>query len=276
MAYGGIIILSPDSLLIRLVNCDIYSTVVMRGIFMSLMLALMMVIFPRFRKNIRWKPMLWCGISYYIGLVTFPLSILHTYAANTLVIIASAPVFAAVGGYLFIKQVTAGSTWIAMGVILISIIVILSDSFSSGTGLLGDFFAVCTALSLAVTSIIVFHHPNNNFFPSLLVGSVLTTLTFIWFADWQTVETRDVAIMALDGTIVAGLPFVLLITAAKYLPPAEFNLSFLLETVLGPIWVWLVLTETPPSSTLVIFTVVVPVLVINSIISARRTHKKSR
>ncbi len=235
----------------------------------------MLLIFPSLRANIRWKPMLLCGISYYIGLVTFPLSILHTYAANTLVIIAVAPIFAAIGGYLFIKQKTHPTTWVSMLIILISIIVIFSDSFSSGgSSLLGDFFAVCTALTLAVTSIIIFHHPNNNFFPSLLIGSILVTITTSGFADWQSVENRDIAIMALDGTLVAGLPFVLLIIAAKYLPPAEFNLSFLLETVLGPFWVWLVISEVPPTPTLIMSAIIIPVLAINSVVSARRESTK--
>jgi drug/metabolite transporter (DMT)-like permease len=48
-----------------------------------------------------------------------------------------------------------------------------------------------------------------------------------------------------------AIPFVLVTIAPRYITAAEVNLFFLLETILGPIWVWFVIKEQPSIETLI-------------------------
>lgn len=271
LAFGGTLLLSPDSLLIRLANSDQYSILALRSFFMTLMLLAIMAVFSPLRRHCLWLPLLACGVFYGVGLISFPLSLSHTYTANTLIIIATAPIFAAVGQRLFLGTKTAPATWLAMGVIFFSILLIFYDSWGSdGDAWIGDLLALITALVLAGTAIIIYRYQQAQFFPALCIGSVLAFLGSVWWVDWGTVATRDVVILAVDGVFVAGLPFVMLIAAAKRLPPAEYNLAFLLETALGPLWVWLVLAEQPPNRTLLMGGIIVTVLILHSFYVIRR------
>ena len=49
--------------------------------------------------------------------------------------------------------------------------------------------------------------------------------------------------------IILPIPFIILTIAPKYSPAHEIALIFLMESVLGTIWVWLVINEIPPMNT---------------------------
>ena len=71
----GVLLISPDSLILRLIDCDDYAVVVVRAFMMAVVIAVLIVCFPRLRRGFRWRPLLHYGL--WVGLVDFLLSPIH-------------------------------------------------------------------------------------------------------------------------------------------------------------------------------------------------------
>ena len=70
------------------------------------------------------------------------------------------------------------------------------------------------------------------------------------FASPGSVSLQDLGLLVALGVGQIGLGLVLLTIGARLIPAAEVALITLLEIVLGPLWVWLVLSEQPGAATL--------------------------
>ena len=264
LGIAGIVVLSPDALLLRLVDSEPAATAALRALFATLILAVLVAGISHLRRGFRWWPVCLWGGCYALGLACFPLSIMNTHVANTLVILSASPMLAAVGAYVILRERTSPVTWLAAAVIFFGMAGVFAGSMGGG-GLYGDALAFLVAVSLASTSIVVRKYPETATYPGLIVGGVIITVLFGAVADWGTVSARDVAILAVDGAVVMTLSFLLLITAARGLPPAEWNLLFLLETLLAPLWVWWVLGEKPPGTTVASGVLIAAVLTLHAL-----------
>ena len=134
----GVLLISPDSLILRLIDCDDYAVVVVRAFMMAVVIAVLIVCFPRLRRGFRWRPLLHYGLWVGLGIFCFPLSIKNTHVANTLVILAVAPILAAVGAWIFLNERISRPTWAAAAAVGLGVGVIFADKVSGG-GLWGDF-----------------------------------------------------------------------------------------------------------------------------------------
>lgn len=248
-AIIGVLILSPDSLVIRLIQSDNAAIIAGRALFATAALALLAALNPRYRRGMRWRPLLLYSVFFGIGLAIFPLSIKLTYTANTLVILAAMPIFAAIGARIFLRESTAPMVWITALVIFFGIALLFSGSAGAGD-LLGNLLALATAMSVAAATLVIRRYRNLAVAPGMALGGLWCFLAFAPFADWGGVSGQDVALLAVDGVIIIALSFLFITRAARYIPPAEVNLFFLLETLFGPFWVWWALNETPPPETL--------------------------
>ena len=68
-----------------------------------------------------------------------------------------------------------------------------------------------------------------------------------------------------------AIPFVLVTIAPRFIPAAEVNLFFLLETIIGPIWVWLVIKEQPSLETILGGAVIIATIAVNSFIKLKNS-----
>lgn len=264
LGAAGILILSPDALLLRLAHSEPFATAALRAMFATLAIAVLVVLQPALRRGFRWRPVFLWGLCYAVGLACFPLSIKSTHVANTVVIISAAPMLAAVGAYFILRERTPVVTWLAALLVVVGMAGVFAGSLGAD-GLRGDVLALLVALSLAATSIVVRKYPQTAVYPGLIVGGLIISVTYGISAEWHTVSARDVAILALDGAVVMTLSFLLLIAAARGLPPAEWNLLFLFETLLAPLWVWWVLGEAPPRTTVAAGALIIAVLTMHAL-----------
>lgn len=81
--------------------------------------------------------------------------------------------------------------------------------------------------------------------PAMGLGGLLAALQVSFWADPLSVTSADMGYLALSGLLVLPLAFGLLAIAPRFAPAPEVGLITLLETVLGPFWVWLALGEEP-------------------------------
>ena len=274
LGITGVFILSPDSLLLRLFGGDDLTITAGRACAMTIVLGVLIGCNAGLRGGFRWRPVLLYAIVYAIGFVGFPLSIRNTYVANTLVILATAPLLAAIGGRIFLGETVARHTWLACIASAVGVALVFAPQTTT-QGLYGDVLALAVACSLAGCAILIRRHPQTDMFPGLWLAGLIVAVAVAPFANWH-LSARDVAIIAVNGGVIVPAAFVCIIAASRRLPPAEINLLFLLETVLAPFWVWLVLHERPPTAAVLGGGLIIVVLAAHAFATLRAANQSSQ
>ena len=179
----------------------------------------------------------WHGIAYAsvftITNIFFVISIENTNVANTLIMIALAPMLSAVISFIFLKENTDQKTWVAIIITTLAVIYIFNDSFERDD-VLGNFLGLICATGLAVGAVIIRSAKKINLVPSAMMGKLMVTLIALLFADNLVLKGNDTIIIPLMCIMCVAIPFVLITLAPRYISAAEVNLFFLLETILGP------------------------------------------
>ena len=258
---AGVLILSPDALLLRLFGGDNYALASGRAFALAAYIGLLAVCFRPLRANSNWRRAACYGVFYALGLISFPMSVRHTHVANTVVILAIAPLLSAIGARWFLGECIAARTWIACAVAAVGLAFIFASQLSAD-GLVGDLWALLTAFALAACAITIRRYPQTNLFLGMAFGGLLCGMLYAPFADWN-LSTDDIALLGLNGAVLA-VAFLCIMVASRRLSPPEINLLFLLETATAPLWVWLVLDEEPPWVTATAGLLIVAVLVWHS------------
>ena len=254
LAFVAVIFITPDSLFIRLSNLDTWGLVFYRGIipFFTVFFGMLIVYKLNFFK-ILFKSG-FHGIIYIftfsITNITFVVSIQNTNVANTLVMIATAPMLSAILGSIFLKENADKKTWISIFITFLAIIYIFFDSLKLGN-LYGDALGFITAIGLAVGAITIRSAKFKNLVPAAVVGKLFVALFALIFIETFDLVENDLTIVPIMCIMCVAIPFVLVTIAPRFIPAAEVNLFFLLETIIGPIWVWLFIKEQPSLETLI-------------------------
>ena len=254
LAFVAVIFITPDSLFIRLSNLDTWGLVFYRGIipFFTVFFGMLIVYKLNFFK-ILFKSG-FHGIIYIftfsITNITFVVSIQNTNVANTLVMIATAPMLSAILGSIFLKENADKKTWISIFITFLAIIYIFFDSLKLGN-LYGDALGFITAIGLAVGAITIRSAKSKNLVPAAVVGKLFVALFALIFIETFNLVENDLIIVPIMCIMCVAIPFVLVTIAPRFIPAAEVNLFFLLETIIGPIWVWLFIKEQPSLETLI-------------------------
>ncbi len=253
LAFVAVMFITPDSLFIRLSNVDTWGLVFYRGIipFFTVLLGMLIIYKLNFFKILLSSG--YHGIFYVITFsvtnITFVVSIQNTNVANTLVMIATAPMLSAILGAIFLKEPPDKKTWISIMITFLAIIYIFYDSLKLGN-FYGDILGFITAIGLAVGAVIIRSAKNKNLVPAAVVGKLFVATFALLFIESFALVGTDQLIVPLMCILCVAIPFVLVTIAPRFIPAAEVNLFFLLETIIGPIWVWLIIKEQPSLETL--------------------------
>lgn len=216
------------------------------------------------------------GFFLAMASVCFILSVTRTTVANTLVIISTAPFLAALAARLFLGEAVPTRSYVAMGIALIGITAMCIDSIGGGA-IIGNLLAGGVALAFAACIVLLrYSSAQADTSPTVLVAGVFALFIALPFslpfhASWQ-----DVGTLACMGTFQTGLGCLLMTLASRHISAAEIGLLSLLETTLGPVWVWIGVGERPSDLALLGGSVVVTSLVVNELVGVYRPGKPSR
>ena len=254
MSIGGVLILSPDSLLIRLAGLDDYTLLFYRGLFPVVAISLILLIYYRAGflpalLRIGWAGIL-NGVFFSAVNITFIGAIQKTSVANTLLFLSSAPIFAAILSLLVLRENQQPGTWLIIAISLLSISVIGWGSYGSN-GLAGDLLALCCAIFTACSAVLVRYKKDIDLVPSVIIGSFFTACYALSRSPDLAISSTQLLYVGIIGFILVPFAFIVLTIAPRYANSAEVQLVYLLESILGPLWVWLVINETPSLNTLV-------------------------
>ena len=274
LAFIAVFLITPDSLLIRLSNIETWGMLFYRGAIPFVVVLIGTILF--YKKNFI-KALLGVGypgifyiFSFAICNITFLISIQNTNVANTLVMIALAPMLSAILGAIFLKETPDKKTWIAIIVTFVSCIYIFYDSLKLGN-FYGDFFGFVTAFGLACNANLARYAKKRDLVPSAVVGKLCVAIfAFIFVENFELIG-NDIFYVPLMCIMCVAIPFVLVTIAPRFITAAEVNLFFLLETILGPIWVWLVIKEQPSLETILGGSVIILTIAIHSFLALKKT-----
>ena len=274
LAFTAVMFITPDSLFIRLSNIETWGLLFYRGAipFITVFIALLMVYKANFFKLLfsMGRPGIVYAVTFSITNITFLISIQNTNVANTLIMIAMAPMLSAVLGAIFLKENPDKKTWIAILITFLAAIYIFYDSIQLGN-ILGDIFGFVTALGLAIGAVVVRSAKEKNLVPAAMMGKLLVAVFALFFVkDFELIQT-DIFIVPLMCILCVAIPFVLVTIAPRFITAAEVNLFFLLETIFGPIWVWLVIKEQPSLETIIGGIIIILTLAVHSSLALKKT-----
>ena len=274
LAFVAVMLITPDSIFIRLSNIETWGMLFYRGA-IPFVVVLIGLIF--FYKNNLLKALVGIGypgifyvISFSICNFTFIISIQITNVANTLVMIAMAPMLSAILGSIFLKEVPDQKTWIAIIITLISVTYIFHDSMEMGN-FYGDLFGLITAFGLACNAVIARYAKNRDLVPSAVIGKLCVAVFAFFFVDSFSLVGTDLIIVPLMCVMCVAIPFVLVTIAPRFIPAEEVNLFFLLETIIGPFWVWMIIREQPSIETIQGGTVIILTIAIHSFLKLKKS-----
>jgi|TARA_B100000965_G_scaffold64749_1_gene50510 drug/metabolite transporter (DMT)-like permease len=274
LAFIAVMFITPDSLLIRLSNVDTWSLVFYRGAipFFSVFIVMLLIYKLNFFKILfssGYHGLIYI-ITFSITNITFVVSIQNTNVANTLVMVALAPMLSAILGAIFLKEIPGKKTWIAIGVTFMAAVYIFYDSLQIGN-IYGDLLGFVAALGLAIGAVTIRSAKKKNLVPAAVVGKMLVAIFAMFFIETYVLLESDLIIVPLMCIICVAIPFVLVTIAPRFIPAEEVNLFFLLETIIGPFWVWMVIKEQPSVETIQGGVVIILTLAIHSFIKLKKS-----
>ena len=273
LAFVAVVFITPDSLFIRLSNLDTWGLVFYRGIipFFTVFFCMLLIYKLNFFKilfNSGFHGIIYIA-TFSITNITFVVSIQNTNVANTLVMIATAPMLSAILSAIFLKEPPDRKTFISIIITFISIVYIFFDSIKIGN-FYGDILGFVTALGLAVGAITIRSAKTKNLVPAAVVGKLFVASFALFFIESFTLIDKDLFIVPLMCILCVAIPFVLVTIAPRFIPAAEVNLFFLLETIIGPIWVWVIINEQPSVETLQGGAIIITTIAIHSFLKLRK------
>jgi len=256
---AGVVIISFDALLVRLAGVDGWNVSFWRGLFMGVS----MFLATRLRGGVReplhrgyWLAALLMAASSLALVLAFTL----TRAANAVVILSMSPLFAALTSRIFLKERCPLRTWVAIALCIAGVVAVMAGSMGGGN-LVGDGLALLSTLFIGGYFTVFRRYPEVSRVRVISLGGFLLAGAAVGLATPLDLPAVSYGWLALAGLAQMPLAMVLLTSGTRFLPAAEVSLFILLETILAPIWVWLVIGEVPPQSTLLGGVLIVATLV---------------
>ncbi len=246
----------------------------------SLSLSLIVLVFACWRRKqtvsafIRTIDKKDCLVGFFLGLAftCYVFALINTNIASALFILACAPVFALVLAWVLLGEVPEKLSIVAIIMAIIGVSIMVWDGIGSGSSF-GNMFAVISAFCFAVMLVLIRkfdRDPLGGTFMAGIFSSAGNALIALVVGAGLAISTWDLGLSLFMGAFTIGLGIACVTVAASYLPPSEVSILVLLESVLGPVWVWLFLNETTTANVLVGGAVVLAAVVMQTLGGARQ------
>ena len=253
IALVGALLITPDTLFMRLSSMDAWTMLFWRGIQMGIVLISITFCIEEYRKNfdlIFSKTGIYIILTQAIGSIFFTFGIATSSVALILLCIATSPLFASFFSYFLLKEKVKKSTIFASLFVIIGITISVLDvpnakNSPEGNYIYGLICGLITASTLGINFVLLRSKPKIPAIGATGFGALLTGLFAALFIQKANVFSGDLLAISISGLIILPLSFSALTYATRYTIAANVSLLMLLETILGPAWVWFIINETP-------------------------------
>jgi drug/metabolite transporter (DMT)-like permease len=186
------------------------------------------------------------GIILSFGFCGYVFAMYNTTVANTNFIISLQILFLAMFGYFFLKEKISAITLSSIILAMTGVLLMVGNSLTPGE-LLGNLAAFTMPITFAVLIMIVRKFPTVDMVPAQFVAGICSCLIGYLLSSKIMISTHDIFLGFVAGCFQVGLGFIFITTGARTTPSAMVGVIMLSESVLGPIWAFLFVSERPSS-----------------------------
>ena len=195
-------------------------------------------------------PGLAVALAFASASTSFVVALEHTTVANILLVQAGVPLIAALIAWAAFGERVPRATWAAIALVFAGVAVMVSGSLTGAGSRLGDALAVYIAIAFATATVITRRFAGVRMIPAVCLGALLAAGFAATRAPAFAVSPSQLGLLFGFGALSLGLGLALFVTGARLVPAAVAALLGVAETLLGPVWVWLFMDETPGPRTL--------------------------
>jgi len=252
LSFGGLIVKSFE-------GANLWQILFWRSIFFSIVVLFFLII--TYKKNLFTSiykvglPGFFGGMVLSCGYAGYVFAMYNTTVANANFIIQTQTIFLAIFGYIFLKEkiskLTLASIFLAFG----GIFLMLGSSLTGGQ-MIGNIAAFVMPISFAVLILTVRKYPSVDMIPLQLIAGIGAVVIGYLFSSKIIISSHDIFLGFVAGFFQVGFGFIFITIGAKTTPSALVGIIMLTEAILGPLWAWLFINETPPLVVLVGGTIV--------------------
>lgn len=262
---GGLA-LTVDIPLIKLADGNNWSILMVRSGTTFLAAIVIWLVWRSFSRNapqlIPGRAGLVVASLYGIGSIAFITAVYNTSTANLVFILAFNTVFAALLSWFFLRERPRPATILAMMAMVGGVLIIVSSSIGTGH-LFGDLMAMCSAFCIA-SAITISRSSGKDMGFTALVGVILPCLVAAYMVSKTGFQVEAPWWIIFNGAVIMPISFFCLANGPKYISGPEVAMFYLLETVLAPIWVWMIFSEVPTRNSLIGGAILIVALVAHS------------
>lgn len=271
------LIWSSGGLIVRLLEtADAWTTILWRSVFAALFLIVYIAVRERRRTVAVFREMGRAGLliaaSFAAASIGMVVSIKLTTVANAIIILSVSPLLAAAMGRVVLGERPSPSSWLAMLAAMGGVALMVSDDTGSHGAITGDAIALGVAGAIAVGIVTIRRHREVRMTPATCLATILAAVIAWPLATTSNVSGGDFSLLVFFGAGQLGLGLALFTSGARLAPAANVALIGLLEPILGPVWVWLFLGETPGNAALLGAAIVVGALIAHTLHDRRRAR----
>ena len=272
---GGLA-LTVDIPLLKLASGEAWSVLLLRtGVtFLAALViwAVWRTITPSAPKLVPGRTGLAVAALYGLGSIFFITAVYNTTTANLVFILAFNTMFAALLSWLFLGERPRPATLLAMAAMIAGILIIVWDSVGAGN-LFGDLMAACSALTIA-SAITISRASGEDMGFTALVGVVFPLAVAALMVGSQGFHIEEPWWIVFNGAVVMPLSFFCLAQGPRYISGPEVAMFYLLETVLAPVWMWIIFYETPTRNSMIGGVILIATLVLHSLWQLNEGRKR--
>ena len=283
LAGFGALTLTPDSLFIRLSGMGAFEMLVWRGIQMGFVMFALAYFLDRknFAHNIKLtysKRGLIVSLCQFVSTACFVIGIAETSVSVILFALATSPIFGAFFSRILLGERTHISTWLATIFTLGGILLTVLDAGEAhgapdGSVLFGAICGLTAAAAIGMNFVLFRKYTDLPVATITGNGSLLSGFAALAYIGTSTLFDGNVWMISVCGLIILPVSFFCLTSAARYTAAANIGLLMLLETILGPVWVWLGVGESATSQMIFGGIIVIFTLAIYVTYSSMRLQK---
>ncbi len=203
------------------------------------------------------------GAAYALSSISFIAAVDMTPTANLVFILALNPMITAMLSWIFLKERLHAVTIGCIFILLAAVLVIVREGMEAGHSL-GDALAFVATLAISAAIVLSRASGRDMGLMAVIAAGLIVPVAGVMVAV-EGFHIADPKWIVIDGLFVINLSFFALGLAPRYMPGAEVAMFYLLETIVTPVWIWLIFSEAPTPQTLTAGVVMVATLVVHSL-----------
>ena len=241
LSFGGLIVKSFE-------GATLWQILFWRSVFFSLTVLTFLII--TYKKKLfnsfylSGLPGFIGGVILSLGFCGYVIAMYSTTVANTNFIISLQILFLAIFGYFFLKEKISLVTLLSIILAVIGVFIMVGNSLTPGE-LSGNLAAFSMPITFAVLIVIVRKFPSVDMVPAQFVAGICCCLIGYLLSNKLMISYHDIFLGFLAGFFQVGFGFIFITIGARTTPSAMVGIIMLSESVLGPVWAFLFVSERP-------------------------------